>query len=166
MWNESLIESSAQNNSKRWLTVQIAAIVHAAIVGVLVAGSFWYVDSVSLAPQEQIPPVFYEIIPSGGPPPAFGSRTQQQNAISESVKPVAAPIHPVYEKIVPETETIDHISGSKISNAFENNLPSGDPEGIPGGDPNSNSNGGFGGSEGNGLGPAPMRRYYLSPEHN
>ena len=164
MWNESLIESmGAQNNSKRWLTVQLAAIVHAAIVGVLVTSSFWYVDRVSLPTQERISAVYYERMP-GGPPPALGVRKQQPNETSEIVKPVSAPTELVQEQLIPET--INNISDSKIADVFVNNLPSGDPEGIPGGDPNSNSTGGIWGAGGNGIGTAPIDTIYHSSTVN
>ena len=43
MWDETLIESMGKrNNGKRWLTVQVAAIVHAGIVAILAAASFLF----------------------------------------------------------------------------------------------------------------------------
>jgi hypothetical protein len=81
MFNETLIESMGHHqNGKRLLTVQLAAIVHAAIVGVLIAGSFWYVDRMSLPEPDKISAVLYEKIP-GGPPPEFGVRQKQSSLI-------------------------------------------------------------------------------------
>jgi protein TonB len=161
MWNETLIESmGTHTNGKRWFTVQLAAIVHASIVGVLVAGSFWYVDRVSLPAQDRIPVLVVEELP-GGPPPRLGIQRSQQNKTSEIVKTESHSSPLVQEQIEPET--IDNISDSKIAEAFANNLPSGDPEGVPGGDPNSNANGGFGEGEGNGLSPG-LSEEPLDPE--
>ncbi|HSE40883.1 MAG TPA: energy transducer TonB [Acidobacteriota bacterium] len=160
MWNETLIESMGHHqNGKRWLTVQLAAIVHAAIVGVLIAGSFWYVDRMSLPEPNKISAVLYETIP-GGPPPALGVRHSKNSEISAMSKPVTASTPATQEQIVPET--INNISDVALP-SIENNgndLPVGDPDGVQGGDPNSTLGFGGGNDESNGsaLNPDPIHQ--------
>jgi TonB family protein len=151
MFNETLIESIGHHqNGKRWLTVQLAAIVHAAIVGVLIAGSFWYVDRMSLPAPDKISAVLYETIP-GGTPPKFGVR-QSKNTETFSVSKQVSVSTPVTQVMVPET--VNNISDTTLP-SIENNgndLPIGDPNGVQGGDSNSRAGGGFGGTTGDGAG--------------
>jgi protein TonB len=149
MWNETLIESmGSHENGKRWLTVQLAAIVHAAIVGVLVAGSFWYVEQMSLpAHDRKIADVFFEKDP-GGPPPQKGVPRPKNSEAKQVVKQAAPPTQISQNQIEPET--INKNSNEELTDLFAGESE-GDPEGVQGGDPNSNSKGGFGGSGGDGT---------------
>jgi len=156
MWDETLIESMGRrNNGKRWLTVQVAAIVHAGVVAVLAAGSFWYSDAMTLPAQSQpITGVFFaENLPTT--PAALGvhHHATEVNAASnpsQAVQPVTQ------QNIVPEGP--DFVPSSSTQFTDVNNLgglPEGDPNGVDGGLPNGNGNGGFG-SGGNGNGTRPF----------
>jgi TonB family protein len=161
MWDETLIESKGKrNNGKRWLTVQIAAIVHAGALAILIAGSFWYADGMTLPVQSQtITSVFIsEGLPN--PPAQIGIRRQ-----SSVEKPVANNSKPVetltQEKLVPEDSNFVE-SSTPISDLNSlGGLPVGDPDGVNGGLPNGTGNGGFG-SGGNGIGtgePIPQDQF-------
>jgi protein TonB len=163
MWNETLIESmGSHENSKRWLTVQLAAIVHAAIVGVLVAGSFWYVDRMSLPAHEKIADVFFEKTPGGPPLPKGVVKPKQQSEAAQSVKPISQPTQITQDRLDPET--VNNISDTKFQSLFAGET-SGDPEGVEGGDPNSKSKGGFGGPGGDGAGFSSVEQILKPKDH-
>jgi TonB family protein len=147
MWDETLIESMGKrNNGKRWLTVQVAAIVHAGVIAVLAAASFWYSDAMTLPAQSQpITGVFFaESLPTT--PVAFGvhHHAAETNAASNNSEPV----HQVtQENVVPEGP--DYVPSSNQfadPNSF-GDLPEGDPKGIDGGIPDGNGHGGPGGNQ-------------------
>ncbi len=92
MWDETLIESMGKrNNGKRWLTVQVAAIVHGGVVAILAAASFWYSDAMTLPAQSNpITGVFFaESLPT--PPAQLGieKHSPVEKPVVNNTKPVA-----------------------------------------------------------------------------
>jgi TonB family protein len=154
MWDETLIESMGKrNNGKRWLTVQVAAIVHAGVVAVLAAASFWYSDAMTLPAQSQpITSVFFpESLPT--PPPRFGVKhTSQETPAVKDTKVVEAVTQ---KNIVPESP--DFVPSPTKFTDLNNlgDLPEGDPKGIPGGVQNGDEDGSFG-FDGKGIGADPI----------
>jgi TonB family protein len=144
MWDETLIESMGKrNNGKRWLTVQVAAIVHGGIIAALAAASFWYSDAMTLPAQSQpITGVFFaESLPS--PPPALGAHhhTAAPNPAANASEPVQ---QVTQENIVPEgTDYVPSSNQFTDPNNF-GDLPEGDPNGVKGGVQNGDGGGGLG----------------------
>jgi protein TonB len=154
MWDETLIESMGKrNNGKRWLTVQVAAIVHAGVVAVLAAASFWYSDAMTLPAQSQpITGVFFaESLPT--PPVAFGVRhhTTEANTASNNSKPVLQEV--TQENIVPENGNVVQSSTPFTDVDNFGDLPEGDENGVPGGVRDGKGDGGFDGKGISGNGP-------------
>ncbi|HEY7161538.1 MAG TPA: energy transducer TonB [Acidobacteriota bacterium] len=155
MWDETLIESMGKrNNGKRWLTVQVAAIVHAGVIAIFAAASFWYSDAMTLPAQSQpITGVFFpESLPT--PPPAFGvhHHTTEANTASNT-KPVLQ--QEVTQNVVPEDGNV--VKSSKPFTDLNNfgDVPEGDPRGVNGGLRNGTGPGGFGPPV-DGFGAAPI----------
>src|SRR5262245_40357463 len=153
MWDETLIESMAKrNNGKRWLTVQIAAIVHAGVVAILIAASFWYADGMTLPVQSQpFTSVFFsESLPSPPPPLGVPKAASQEKPVVNNSKPVETITQ---NNIVPEGP--DFVEPSSPISDLNNlgDLPEGELDGIDGGVRDGNGTGGFGpGGNGNGAG--------------
>ncbi len=148
MWDETLIESMGRrNNGKRWLTVQIAAIVHAGVIAILAAASFWYADAMSL-PAPNFIPFFVSDGLSGSPPPPLGIPERRLETLKMN-NTAAAAIHdePVAQnQIVPEdSNRISDMAATTEPSGADVNLPAGVPWGVDGGDPNSNAQDNFGG---------------------
>lgn len=157
MWDETLIESMGRrNNGKRWLTVQIAAIVHAGVIAILAAASFWYVDIMSLPVQSQtITDVFFpKSLPS--PPASYGipkPATQEKPALSEQTPKRTEPL--TQEQLVPEEPNFKEPAPSTPSSdiKFAGDIPVGvSLNRVPGAYPNSSGNGGLGVPGGTGTG--------------
>jgi len=163
MWDETLIESMGKrNNKKRWLTVQIAAIVHAGVVAILIAASFWYADGMTLPVQSQtITSVFIsESLPN--PPAALGvpKHTSQEKLAANKSKPVETITQ---NNIVPEDPTFVEPSTPISDLSSLGDLPEVDLDGVRGGVLDGKRNGGFG-STGNGEGtsePIPQDQFRI-----
>jgi Gram-negative bacterial TonB protein C-terminal len=155
MWDETLIESMGKrNNGKRWLTVQVAAIVHAGVVAVLVAASFWYSDAMTLPAQSQpIIGVFFEkSLPTTPVQKGLERRTTEANSASNNSQPVQ---EVTQQNIVPENGNVVQTSGPFTDPSNFGGMPEGDPDGVDGGSPNGSGNGGFG-PNGKGIGNGPI----------
>lgn len=154
MWDETLIESMGKrNNGRRLLTVQVAAIVHAGVVAILAAGSFWYSDAMTLPAQSQpITGVFFEErLPTT--PVALGVHHRTEaNTVSNNSIPVQ---EVTQQNIVPENgNVVESLTPFTDVNNF-GDVPEGDPNGVDGADPNAKGSGGFG-PGGNGIGNGPI----------
>src|SRR5262245_47456271 len=128
MWDETLIESMGKrNNGKRWMTVQVAAIVHAGVVAVLAAASFWYSDAMTLPAQSQpITGVFFaESLPIAPIQRGIQRPTTEANVASNNSQPVQ---EVTQQNIVAEDE---NVVGSSTPFTDVNNFggqPIGDPD--------------------------------------
>lgn len=139
MWDETLIESMGKrNNGKRWLTVQVAAIVHAGVVAVLAAASFWYSDAMTLPAQSQpITGVFFaENLPTTPVQRGIPRHTTEvnPNANSEPVQQVTQ------QNIVPEDGSVVESSRPFTDIGNFGGMPEGDPKGVDGGLPIGSGN--------------------------
>lgn len=161
MWDETLIESMGKrNNGKRWLTVQVAAIVHAGIIAILVAASFWYSDAMTLPAQSQpITGVFFaESLPT--PPAALGvhHRTPEANSASNNSKPLLQEV--TQQNLVPEGPDFVPSSTQFTDPNNFGSMPEGDPNGVRGGLRDGNGDGLFGSGKGIGTGaPIPQDQF-------
>lgn len=146
MWDETLIESMGKrNNGKRWLTVQVAAIVHAGVVAILAAASFWYSDAMTLPAQSQpITGVFFpENLPTTPVQRGIPRHTTETNSVSDT-----PPVQEVTQQnIVAEDGNV--LESTAPFTDFKNfgDLPVGDPNGVDGGIPNGSGHDGTGGNQ-------------------
>lgn len=149
MWDETLIESNRKSAGRRtWVTAACAFGFHAAIVIVIIAVSFWYLEAVTPA---HIPHAiaFYESaqLPSNTIPIVIRKGTPQGN--DKSVAPENS------AHIVPQQVTQDNVNPnsdldlSAAQSSIPFNLDNVAPDGTgPYGDPLGNSDHGFtGGGE-------------------
>ena len=152
MWDETLIESMGKsNNGKRWLTVQVAAIVHAGVVAILAAASFWYSDAMTLPAQSQ--PITGVFVSENLPTPPVQRGVQRHTTQESTASTNSNPVQEVTQQnIVPENgnEVQSSTPFTDIGNFGD--VPVGDPNGIDGGIPNGSRNGEFG-QGGNSIGP-------------
>jgi TonB family protein len=145
MWDESLIESGKRpQGRKKWITAPLSILVHGAIVGLLVLGSYWFVEAV----QPVIPPAPVLIpvaLPGGGdhtrpahrqnPPKHPVRETQPQNVapLDEVIKDDTPPVRQESTdgEYIPGTEGFGNGSGDG-----QGLLPgTGSGDGIGGPDP-------------------------------
>jgi periplasmic protein TonB len=162
MWDETLIESMGNhNNGKRWLTVQVAAIVHAGVVAVLAAASFWYSDAMTLPAQSQ--PITAVFISQNLPTTPIQRGVPRQNNEQNSASNNSQPVQQVTQQnIVAEDHNVVQSSTPFTDLNNVGDLPAGDPNGVDGGLPGGSGNDGFGSGE-NGIGTGPIRPEQFIP---
>lgn len=139
MFEDVLIESARhQSGSKTGVTLPISIAIHAAVIGLALGASLWFVEDV---PEPPIPVTFYAAAPPPPPPPPAAAKAPPK--APEAPKPV--PVKPVEmvaptiipEKIpqplaAPEPEAPAGADGG-VEGGVEGGVPGGVLGGVPGG---------------------------------
>ncbi len=136
MWDESLIESNKKRQGrKRWVTVQVSVLIHAAVVAALIISSYWFVEAVPPPVVPSTGPYFIPaVLPGGGgghadhhkeaPPPKEPEKVTQPDRVA-SMDEVVQHDEPVVDHEQNYQEPIEGTEGFVQEGA-------GNGDGLPG----------------------------------
>ena len=143
MFEDVLIESSNRHaGSRTAMTLPVSIAIHAAVIGVIVGASIWFVEDV---PEPPIPVTFYAAAPPPPPPPPAAPKAapkapevQKQVPVqhAEMVQPTIIP-----DKIPVAPSAPEPAANSGVEGGVEGGVPGGVLGGVVGG------TGGAGGGE-------------------
>ncbi len=133
MFEAALIESTRQKvDTKRWMTLPLAVILHVLVIGSAVALSLWYIEEI---PDPPIPVSFYVQAappPPPPPPPPKAAPKAVQKVEQPQTNQMTAPL------IIPDAlpkPTSDDTGGEGVEGGVEGGVPGGVMGGVLGGVP-------------------------------
>jgi protein TonB len=127
MWDETLIECRKnQAAGKRWFSVPVSVIAHAAVFGMVIGFSYWSLEALPPPPSRE---PYWGVKVSFGPPPAT-IRRQKSNRAVEAARPTK--IEPLTtEPVITDQSGV----GSNETLAGDSSNDSASVDGIEGGLP-------------------------------
>jgi protein TonB len=139
MFEDQLIESKHRKGTgKKPLTFVVSLIIHALVIGTVVAASLWFVEEV---PEPPIPVQFYAAAPPPPPPPpppapkAAPAKVQPKPTPQISHEVVAPTVIPdVIPQPLPAPEPVP-TQGEGVEGGVEGGVPGGVVGGVIGGTP-------------------------------
>ncbi|HWC65209.1 MAG TPA: TonB family protein [Thermoanaerobaculia bacterium] len=139
MFEDQLIESKHRKGTgKKPLTFAVSLIIHALVIGTVVAASLWFVEEV---PEPPIPVQFYAAAPPPPPPPpppaakAAPAKVQPKPTPQVSHEVVAPTVIPdVIPQPLPAPEPVP-TQGEGVEGGVEGGVPGGVVGGVIGGTP-------------------------------
>ena len=87
MFENALVESSRSKGAKRWLSLPVSLLVHAVLIGSVLAASAWAIDDLPDPPDRV---VFGDLGPRQ-PPKALGEPTGEKTPLAKSTTSTPAP---------------------------------------------------------------------------
>lgn len=151
MFEDVLIESSKHSGgSKTALTLPVSVAIHAAVIGLIVGASIWFVEDV---PEPPIPVTFYAAAPPPPPPPPAAAKAAPKPQ-AETPKVIPHPTEMVAPTVIPDKipeapKEPEAASTGGVDGGVEGGVEGGVPGGVLGGV--------VGGIGGTGGGEQPLR---------
>jgi protein TonB len=145
MFESQLIESQHRKGTgKKPLTFAVSLIIHALVIGTVVAASLWFVEEV---PEPPIPVQFYAAAPPPPPPPPPPAAKAAPQKVQPKPTPqipqrVMAPtvIPDVIPQPLPTPEPVEAPPGEGVEGGVEGGVPGGVVGGVVGGTPGGTGN--------------------------